>query len=92
MARARDLGDAIGAGGVGAGGQHRLGTEGVRGADDALIVGGDQHLKRPRRAGTLIHPLQHRLAADRAQHLARQPRRGETCWYDHPEHARPLYL
>ncbi len=86
---AGDLGDAIGAGGVTRGGEHRLGAEGARGADDPLIVGGDQHLARSRTLGTLVHPLHHGLARDRPQHLSGEPRRGMTRRNDDPEHVAP---
>jgi hypothetical protein len=62
--RARDLGDAIGAEAcVRAVSTAR--AEAVRGAVDALIVGGDEP-RPPGGAGALIHPLQHRRRRSRA--------------------------
>ena len=42
--RAGDLGDAVGAAGVGGGGHDGGGAEGAQRIDNAMIVGGDEHL------------------------------------------------
>ncbi len=54
-------------------GRHdRLRAEGVSGTDNEQIVGCNEHFAGLRGAGALIHPLDHRLAADGQQSLSRR--------------------
>ena len=72
----RDLGDAVGAGGVVGAGHDRAPAELADRVEDALVVGRDDHVGGALRlAGVLVDVLDEVLAGFAQERLAGQPRR-----------------
>ncbi|MNG09169.1 hypothetical protein D3C84_925750 [compost metagenome] len=78
----RDFGQTIGAGIVILTGQHHFGTKSLAGLDDARIVSRDDHTAGAAFARLFPDVLDHRLAGDQQQRLARQAGGGITRWND----------
>ncbi|MNN61007.1 hypothetical protein D3C81_1762210 [compost metagenome] len=78
----RDFGQAIGAGVVIFTGQHHFGAKAIAGLDDARVVGGHHHPLGAAFARLFPDVLDHRLAGDQQQRLARQAGGGITRWND----------
>ncbi len=79
-----DLCNAFGAGAVVGAGHAGFATKGADGLEDAVVVGGDNHLVDGFCGfGALVDPLNHGLTGEHYQWLAGETRRSVSRWYYH---------
>src|ERR1019366_1641319 len=83
---ARYLGNAIGAGGMRRSRQPCLAAQLANELCDALVIRSDNDLLRTGASSALVHPLNHGLAGQGQQRLARQPGRAKARRNDDAEH------